>query len=122
MCDPLTCQYQFYHGHRGPSLEVQHVLHDPYERLGANSCSQYEICSNPETVDLLVSLAYHAATVMALDPRPTGLGLYVPRMDPSSSGVYYMRSFDELSVPEVRRMSLSIVYVSPDQHMDVRCV
>jgi len=40
---------------------------------------QYEILHNPQTVDLLVSLAYVSATEGAMeDPLPIGLGLRVP--------------------------------------------
>jgi ubiquitin-conjugating enzyme E2 Q len=40
---------------------------------------QYEIRSNPDTVDLLVSLTYSAAAEGVLDqPLPVGMGLRVP--------------------------------------------
>ena len=45
------------------------------------SC-QYEIISNPETVDLLVSIAYTAAADHSLgEPLPLGMGLRVPVPD-----------------------------------------
>jgi hypothetical protein len=44
---------------------------------------QYEIISNPETVDLLVSIAYTAAADQSLgEPLPLGMGLRVPVPDP----------------------------------------
>ncbi|TFK51185.1 hypothetical protein OE88DRAFT_1658981 [Heliocybe sulcata] len=60
VCENQLCAYQFYLHNRGPSLE-------------------YEICTHPTSVDLLVSLTYIAAAEGALDqPLPTGLGLRVP--------------------------------------------
>ncbi|KDQ51732.1 hypothetical protein JAAARDRAFT_497248 [Jaapia argillacea MUCL 33604] len=60
VCDSKLCAYQYYSYNRGPSLE-------------------YEIQTNPESVDLLVSLTYIAAAEGSLeDPLPTGLGLRVP--------------------------------------------
>jgi ubiquitin-conjugating enzyme E2 Q len=45
--------------------------------------SQYEIRNNPETVDLLVSIAYTAAAEKVIDdPLPKGMGLRVPVPDP----------------------------------------
>ncbi|KZT30052.1 hypothetical protein NEOLEDRAFT_302770 [Neolentinus lepideus HHB14362 ss-1] len=65
VCDNQLCAYQFYLHNRGPSLE-------------------YEICTHPTSVDLLVSLAYIAATDGALEqPLPTGLGLRVPATTPT---------------------------------------
>lgn len=44
---------------------------------------QYEIRTNPETVDLLVSIAYTAAADQVLeDPLPIGMGLRVSVPDP----------------------------------------
>ncbi|KIM73751.1 hypothetical protein PILCRDRAFT_99249 [Piloderma croceum F 1598] len=63
VCDSKLCSYQFYAFNRGPSLE-------------------YEIISNPETVDLLVSIAYTAAADQCLnEPLPLGMGLRVPVPD-----------------------------------------
>ncbi|TRM66799.1 hypothetical protein BD626DRAFT_483861 [Schizophyllum amplum] len=60
VCDSGLCHYQFYSHNRGPSLE-------------------YEIIHNPRSVDLLVSLAYTAASDQVLDdPLPQHLGLRVP--------------------------------------------
>ncbi|KAI0656109.1 hypothetical protein C8Q70DRAFT_1014692 [Cubamyces menziesii] len=59
VCSSPLCTYQYYNLNRGPSLE-------------------YEICSNPAVVDLLVSLAYVAAVEGSLDaPLPVGMGLRV---------------------------------------------
>ncbi|OSC99575.1 hypothetical protein PYCCODRAFT_1446686 [Trametes coccinea BRFM310] len=59
VCSSTLCTYQYYNLNRGPSLE-------------------YEICSNPAAVDLLVSLAYIAAAEGALDaPLPVGMGIRV---------------------------------------------
>ncbi|KDR71552.1 hypothetical protein GALMADRAFT_253891 [Galerina marginata CBS 339.88] len=60
VCDSKLCSYQYYSLNRGPSLE-------------------YEIIHNPQTVDLLVSLAYVSASEGSMeDPLPIGLGLRVP--------------------------------------------
>ncbi|CAK5263224.1 unnamed protein product [Mycena citricolor] len=60
VCDRPLCTYQYYAHNRGASLE-------------------YEIIHNPETVDLLVSLAYSAAAEGVLDqPLPVGMALKVP--------------------------------------------
>lgn len=61
VCDSQLCGYQYYLHNRGPSLE-------------------YEICTNPASVDLLLSLTYIAAAEGVLEqPLPTGLGLRVPK-------------------------------------------
>ncbi|OSX62557.1 hypothetical protein POSPLADRAFT_1046024 [Postia placenta MAD-698-R-SB12] len=66
VCDSPLCTYRYYHYNRGPSLE-------------------YEIRTNPETVDLLASLAYSAASAKVLDdPLPVGMGLRVPSPDVTS--------------------------------------
>ena len=62
---------------------------------------QYEICANPEKVDLLVSLTYIAANALGLDPRPTGLGLRVPTVS-ASTGMYTTADYDQLAWPAVR--------------------
>ncbi|KAF9809445.1 hypothetical protein IEO21_07397 [Rhodonia placenta] len=63
VCNSPLCTYQYYHLNWGPSLE-------------------YEICSNPDTVDVLVSLAYIAASAEALkELLPIGIGLRVPAPD-----------------------------------------
>ncbi|KAI0738312.1 hypothetical protein C8Q80DRAFT_271325 [Daedaleopsis nitida] len=81
MCDLSQCLHQCYSEWRGPSLE-------------------YEICSNPESVDLLVSMAYVAAHDMVLDPLPTGLNLRVARADPHT-GASFMQDFDSLTYPDM---------------------
>ncbi|KAF9461901.1 hypothetical protein BDZ94DRAFT_1262434 [Collybia nuda] len=63
VCDSKLCAYQYYSLNRGPSLE-------------------YEIIHNPQTVDLLVSIAHSAATEGVIeDPLPVGMGLRVPQPD-----------------------------------------
>ncbi|KAK7060763.1 hypothetical protein VNI00_000495 [Paramarasmius palmivorus] len=63
VCDSKLCSYQYYHYEKGPSLE-------------------YEIVHNPRTVDLLVSLAYSAASEGVMDdPLPIGMDLRVPKPD-----------------------------------------
>ncbi|KAJ7454104.1 hypothetical protein FB451DRAFT_1408450 [Mycena latifolia] len=61
----LLCAYQHYAHNRGASLEV------------------YEIMHNPETVDLLISLTYSAATEGVIDeePLPIRLELRAPPPD-----------------------------------------
>ncbi|GJE90635.1 hypothetical protein PsYK624_067790 [Phanerochaete sordida] len=59
VCSDKLCAYQYYNLNRGPSLE-------------------YEICSRPSTVDLLVSLAFIAAASDALEDYPDGMHLRVP--------------------------------------------
>lgn len=65
--------------------------------------AQYEIRSNPETVDLLVSIAYTAAADQVLaDPLPVGMGLRVPVPDPKRC----------IPAPQVRPMySIPGIYV-----------
>ncbi|TFK19866.1 hypothetical protein FA15DRAFT_626277 [Coprinopsis marcescibilis] len=59
VCENKLCSYQYYLMGRGPSLE-------------------YEIVHNPQTVDLLVSVAYVAAAEGNLDdPLPIGLDMRV---------------------------------------------
>lgn len=64
VCDRKLCEYQYYSLNRGPSLE-------------------YEIVHNPQTVDLLVSITYSSAAEGALSDPPKGMGLRVPKPDPS---------------------------------------
>ncbi|CAL1702918.1 unnamed protein product [Somion occarium] len=79
VCDSKLCTYQYYSLNRGPSLE-------------------YEICARPETVDLLVSLAYCAAAEKVLDPLPMGMGLSVPHpSDPTKP----LQEFDQLTKDEM---------------------
>ncbi|KAJ3535766.1 hypothetical protein NM688_g6931 [Phlebia brevispora] len=59
VCENKLCTYQYYNLNRGPSLE-------------------YEICTRPQTVDLLVSLTYVAAMEGTLDDFPDGMNLSVP--------------------------------------------
>ncbi|RDB28698.1 hypothetical protein Hypma_015532 [Hypsizygus marmoreus] len=67
VCDSKLCAYQYYSLNRGPSLE-------------------YEIIHNPQTVDLLVSIAHSAASEGVMEePLPTGLGLRVPVPDPTKA-------------------------------------
>ncbi|KAL1741628.1 hypothetical protein HDZ31DRAFT_45014 [Schizophyllum fasciatum] len=65
VCDSALCHYQYHMLNRGPSLE-------------------YEIIHNTSAVDLLVALAYAAASGQVLDdPLPNHLGLRVPVPDNS---------------------------------------
>ena len=83
VCESKLCAYQYYSLNRGPSLEVSFRFPSDFTSLLID-CSQYEIVHNPQTVDLLVSLAHSAATEQVLDdPLPTGLGLRVPVPDSS---------------------------------------
>lgn len=60
---------------------------------------QYEICSRPQTVDLLVSLAFIAAAEGGLSDFPDGMNLQVP-----VSGE--LVDFDSLSAERVRLQCL----------------
>ena len=60
--------------------------------------SQYEICSRPQTVDLLVSLAYTAASNNALEDFP--LGMHISLRYPTEASA--MMEFDGLGDLEVR--------------------
>ncbi|KAF8523448.1 hypothetical protein BU17DRAFT_43697 [Hysterangium stoloniferum] len=60
VCDDKLCTYQYFALNFGPSIE-------------------YEICTNPKVVDLLVSLTYVSANEGQLsEGLPIGLGLRVP--------------------------------------------
>ncbi|OCH92005.1 hypothetical protein OBBRIDRAFT_791754 [Obba rivulosa] len=99
VCDRKLCAYQYYIHNRGASLE-------------------YEICTNPETVDLLVNFAYVAAVEHGLEePLPVGLGLRVPKPNifgpPEPSNVKVdgdgLCGFDELSLVEMRSTIASLI-------------
>ncbi|KAI0704703.1 hypothetical protein C8Q76DRAFT_801607 [Earliella scabrosa] len=79
---------------RGTEPYQQHMC-DPALCSKAPRRAVYEICANPEKVDLLVSLTYIAANALGLDPRPTGLGLRVPTVS-ASTGIYTMADYDQL--------------------------
>ncbi|KAH9934607.1 hypothetical protein B0H21DRAFT_759509 [Amylocystis lapponica] len=80
VCDSGLCAYRYYSLNHGSSLE-------------------YEICAYPETVDLLVSLAYVAALGRVLDePLPVRMGLRVVK---PSSLTQEMCDFDGLSRAEM---------------------
>lgn len=71
MGPPLRCGHSF----TPRSLLLSHLLDDCL----LTSDLQYEIRTNPEVVDLLVSLAHVAASEGALEePLPVGMGLRVP--------------------------------------------
>lgn len=87
VCSSNLCIFQYYALNFGPSLE-------------------YEVATNTETVDLLVSLAYVAAAEGALEePFPCGMGLRVPV--PQGSTVIVdddgLCDFDALPVQEMRK-------------------
>lgn len=80
VCDSKLCTYQYYTLNRGPSLEVlyYHFLR-PLRNSLTHFSMQYEIIHNPQTVDLLISLAYASANEGAMDePLPIGMALRVP--------------------------------------------
>ncbi|KAI0086019.1 hypothetical protein BDY19DRAFT_962578 [Irpex rosettiformis] len=83
VCDNKLCTYQYYNLNRGPSLE-------------------YEICSKPETVDLLVSLAYSAASGGSLHGFPDGLELQVPSVFPP----YISVDFDSMDTPAAKNSAV----------------
>jgi len=90
---------------RGPSLEVG-GWHES-SALRPDFFTQYEICHNLPTVDLLVSLAYSSAAGGVLeDPLPVNLGLRVKPPRTGSSipvvGVDGLCDFDALDTVGVR--------------------
>ncbi|KAH9940093.1 uncharacterized protein BXZ73DRAFT_88813 [Epithele typhae] len=91
VCSSKLCTYQYYNLNRGPSLE-------------------YEICANPVTVDLLLSLAYLAAAENVLDePFPVGMGLRVaPKagVEPDADGLI---EFDRLNVVDMRNTIAQLI-------------
>ncbi|KAI0703481.1 hypothetical protein BC835DRAFT_1028647 [Cytidiella melzeri] len=87
VCDNKLCTYQYYNLNRGPSLE-------------------YEICEKPETVDLLISLAYSAASGGSLHGFPDGLDMQVPTPGPSIE-------FDALEAPQKNRAILDLLDMLP---------
>ncbi|KAL6306618.1 hypothetical protein BKA93DRAFT_773860 [Sparassis latifolia] len=96
VCDSRLCTYQYYNLDRGPSLE-------------------YEICANPATIDLLVSLAYTSAAEGSLDePLPSGMGLRVslasmgPSSDPDG-----LCDFDTLSRPQMCSVIVNLMDTLP---------
>ncbi|CCM01551.1 uncharacterized protein FIBRA_03609 [Fibroporia radiculosa] len=92
LCDNKLCTYQYYSLNQGPSLE-------------------YEICTNPETVDLLVSLAYTSAVKNELDdPLPVGMGLCVPHPDPTPlRAPNNVCDFDTLDKNQMRRAIVKLL-------------
>ncbi|KAJ3509436.1 hypothetical protein NLJ89_g5227 [Agrocybe chaxingu] len=119
VCDSKLCSYQYYTLNRGPSLE-------------------YEIIHNPQTVDLLVSLAFCSASDGSMeDPFPVGLGLRVP-VPSASAGQYSaptgvghqnpqpvesprvitpgtdgLCDFDELLAPQMRNVIAKLINMLP---------
>ncbi|KAI0708751.1 hypothetical protein C8T65DRAFT_649990 [Cerioporus squamosus] len=93
VCSSKLCTYQYYTLNRGPSLE-------------------YEICANPVTVDLLVSLAYVALAEGAPDaPLPVGMGLRVdcrtaPAANRDTDGLF---DFDKLSPNDMRVATMQLI-------------
>lgn len=97
VCSDKLCTYQYYNLNRGPSLE-------------------YEICSRPETVDLLVSLAYVAAMENVLEDFPDGMNLRVPppgtRLIPGAP-VQILRDFDRFPETDKRRCIADLLDTLP---------
>ncbi|KAI0824358.1 hypothetical protein BC628DRAFT_1379076 [Trametes gibbosa] len=84
VCSSSLCTYQYYNLNRGPSLE-------------------YEICSKPAVVDLLVSLAFVAAIEGALNaPLPIGMGLRVRCRGSEIDSPDGLHDFDRLDLPNMR--------------------
>lgn len=76
--------------------------------------SQYEIVHNPQTVDLLVSLAHSAAAEQVLDdPLPTGLGLRVPLPDSSDIQEPARNIYGTVPVPQNPHPPVQIA-IGPD--------
>ncbi|KAI9060756.1 hypothetical protein FKP32DRAFT_1613420 [Trametes sanguinea] len=99
VCSSTLCTYQYYNLNRGPSLE-------------------YEICSNPAAVDLLVSLAYIAAAEGALEaPLPVGMGIRVkarymtPRPQAAQDGD--MCDLDNLDITQMRNAIRDLIDMIP---------
>ncbi|OAX33300.1 hypothetical protein K503DRAFT_786591, partial [Rhizopogon vinicolor AM-OR11-026] len=95
VCNSGLCAYQYYSLNIGPSLE-------------------YDICKNTEMVDLLVSLAYVAAAMDALDePLPRGLSLKIPNIVHGKIVDNSLRDFDTLSVAEMRLSIKNLIDTLP---------
>ncbi|KAI0367123.1 hypothetical protein BV20DRAFT_1091315 [Pilatotrama ljubarskyi] len=95
VCSSPLCAYQYYSLNRGPSLE-------------------YEICSNPTVVDLLVSLAYIASAEGGLDaPLPIGMGLRVKLQSVESDGPDGLHDFDKLDITNMRLAIRELIDVLP---------
>ncbi|KAI6096682.1 hypothetical protein EDD16DRAFT_1671551 [Pisolithus croceorrhizus] len=97
VCTSNLCIFQYYTLNFGPSLE-------------------YEVATNTETVDLLVSLVYVAAAEGALEePFPHGMGLRVPV--PTGSTVIVdddgLCAFDALPVHEMCSAITALLNVLP---------
>lgn len=81
VCDPKLCAYRYYAHNHGPSIEVSPVVLSSSSRTHSASHHPipYEIRSNPNVVDLLVSLAHVAASDGVLkETLPVGMGLRIP--------------------------------------------
>ncbi|TCD64374.1 hypothetical protein EIP91_004205 [Steccherinum ochraceum] len=97
VCDEGLCAYQYYNLNRGPSLE-------------------YEICTRPEAVELLLSLAVHAAEAGTMQGAlPTGLGLVVPH----PGQLAQMVEFDTLDDAMKARSVMAILKTLP-RIMDIK--
>lgn len=97
---------------RGPSLEVGSAGGE-WSTSRTKLHTQYEICHNLPTVDLLVSLAYSAAVgCMLEDPLPVNLGLRVKQPSTGSAisglGADGLCDFDALDINGVRQIMLLI--------------
>ncbi|KAJ7641952.1 hypothetical protein FB45DRAFT_1054322 [Roridomyces roridus] len=102
VCDTPLCTYQYYTQNRGASLE-------------------YEIMHNPDTVDLLVSLAYSAASEGVIDdPLPVGMALRVPPPDQSRVVAAPVARFSHLGgvMPQQGAVPLSTAKVGTDGLVD----
>ncbi|KAF8641742.1 hypothetical protein AX16_009819 [Volvariella volvacea WC 439] len=98
ICDNKLCSYQYYSLNRGPSLE-------------------YEIIHNPQTVDLLVSLAYTSSSEGSLeDPLPVGMGLRVPM--PSSSSVVQRPNVGYIGVQQAQTQTPQEQLTNPAMGVD----
>ncbi|EMD36029.1 hypothetical protein CERSUDRAFT_156784 [Gelatoporia subvermispora B] len=114
VCASTLCAYQFYNHNRGASLEASSA-YLPFRTI-------YEICTNPETVDLLVNFAYIAAAEHALeDPLPVGLGLkfptkYLTMCAPNPAArvnADELCDFDQLALHEMRTAIVSLLNQLP---------
>ncbi|KAL4066326.1 hypothetical protein V8B97DRAFT_2025481 [Scleroderma yunnanense] len=98
VCGSRLCIFQYYSLNFGSSLRY------------------YEICTNSETIYLLVSLAYTAAAEGALgEPFPRGMGLRVPRAPWSNVEVDDdgLCDFDALTVDEMQIWIITLLDTLP---------
>ncbi|KAG5647979.1 hypothetical protein DXG03_007013 [Asterophora parasitica] len=92
----------------------------PFDRMSDHYVDKYEIIHNPETVDLLVSVAHSAAAEQVIeDPLPIGMGIRVPfpkgELPPEevTVGPDGLCDFDDLSLEMMRACIVELINSLP---------